>query len=143
SQIETFVLLPSILLVCSAAYAFFFLPRSMPRKVMIIIAFALLYFLFFFSIYVYPVGDKETYLAIIFVLLAMASAIVFFDRRFVFDTFLVLAGIRFLIIYFEVFEDLATTGIGLILAGLVIIGGVVLYAKTRSRIQGFLSEKLK
>ncbi|MEQ8353070.1 MAG: DUF2157 domain-containing protein [Leptospiraceae bacterium] len=143
SGVELGVLLPSILLVCSAAYSFFMLPRTLGRRIMTLITFGLLYFLFFFSFFVYPVGDKSIYLALIFVLLAMSAGITFFDYRFVFDFFLVLAGIRFLIVYFELFEDLATTGIGLIVAGAVIIGGVVLYARSRSRIQSFLQERLK
>ena len=143
SGVEKGVLIPGILLVCSAAYSFFMLPSALSRRIMHLITFGLLYLLFFFSLFVYPVGDKTLYLALIFVLLAMSAAISFFDYRFVFDFFLVLAGIRFLIVYFEVFEDLATTGIGLIIAGLVIIGGVVLYAKSRSRIQQFLQERLK
>lgn len=141
--VEMGVLVPSILLVCSAAYSFFMLPRALSRRIMVLITFALLYFLFFFSIFVYPVGDKSIYLALIFILLAMSAGITFFDYRFVFDFFLVMAGIRFLIVYFELFEDLATTGLGLILAGLVIIGGVVLYTKSRSRIQSYLQERLK
>jgi len=36
-----------------------------------------------------------------------------------------LIGLRFLIIYFQVFGSLATTGIGLIISGLIIIGAVV------------------
>ncbi|MCB1139534.1 MAG: DUF2157 domain-containing protein [Leptospiraceae bacterium] len=143
SNIETWVLISSILLVCAAAYSFFMLPRTLPRRIMVLAAFGFLYLLVFFSIFVYPVGDKFTYLGIIFVILAMCSAIAFFDYRYLFDTFLVIAGIRFLVIYFELFEDLATTGIGLILAGLIIIGGVILYAKSRNRIQEYLKERLK
>ena len=143
SSIETWVLIPSILLVCAAAYSFFMLPRTLPRRIMVLAAFGFLYVLVFFSLFVYPVGDKFTYLGILFVILAMCAAIAFFDYRYLFDTFLVIAGIRFLVIYFELFEDLATTGIGLILAGLIIIGGVILYAKSRSRIQEYLKERLK
>lgn len=143
SGVEKSVLVPGILLICSAAYAFFMLPRTLERKVMILVTIGFLYLLFFMSLFVYPIGDKTLYLAIVFILLSLSAGITFFDYRFVFDTFLVLAGLRFLIIYFELFEDLATTGLGLILAGLIIIGAVIIYAKSRSRIQNYLKERLK
>jgi uncharacterized membrane protein len=49
-----------------------------------------------------------------------------------------LIGLRFLIIYFQVFGSLATTGIGLIVSGLIIIGAVVGWYKSRKQLQAWL-----
>ena len=49
-----------------------------------------------------------------------------------------LIGLRFLIIYFQVFGSLATTGIGLIVSGLIIIGAVVGWYKSRKKVQAWL-----
>lgn len=60
------------------------------------------------------------------------------DRRRLFHLFTLLMGIRFLIVYFQVFEDLATTGFGLIVSGVIIIGVSLLWFKTRDRLEAWL-----
>ena len=52
-----------------------------------------------------------------------------------FHAMTIAVGIRFLIIYFQVFEDLAYTGIGLVISGLVIIGLAVTWFKYRPRLE--------
>lgn len=52
-----------------------------------------------------------------------------------FNLMILLIGIRFLIIYFQVFGSLAYTGFGLIISGLLIIGVVALWYKYSSRIE--------
>jgi uncharacterized membrane protein len=49
-----------------------------------------------------------------------------------------LIGLRFLIIYFQVFGSLATTGMGLIVSGLIIIGAVIGWYKSRKKVQAWL-----
>lgn len=50
-----------------------------------------------------------------------------------FEMMMVLIGIRFLVIYFQVFESLAKTGVGLIVAGLLIVGTTFLWIKYRKK----------
>jgi hypothetical protein len=52
-----------------------------------------------------------------------------------FNAMILLIGIRFLLIYFQVFRSLAYTGLGLIVSGLVIIGFVVVWYKFHSVIE--------
>lgn len=47
-------------------------------------------------------------------------------------------GIRFLIVYFEVLESLAFTGIGLVVSGLIILGATTLWYKSRARIDQWI-----
>ena len=61
------------------------------------------------------------------------------DHRRLFEFCLIAIGIRFLVIYFEIFGSLAATGVGLIAAGLVIIAAVWGYTKLRDRILERLS----
>ena len=53
------------------------------------------------------------------------------DFRKLFNGVTVLVGLRFLLAYFQVFEDLATTGVGLMVSGVMIIGIAVLWFKKR------------
>ena len=54
-----------------------------------------------------------------------------------FNTCLNLIGLRFLIIYFQVFGSLATTGIGLIVSGLIIIGAVIAWYKSHKKLEAW------
>lgn len=54
-----------------------------------------------------------------------------------------LIGLRFLIIYFQVFGSLATTGIGLIVSGLIIIAAVVVWYRSRKKVQAWLGGLLR
>ena len=55
------------------------------------------------------------------------------ERR-LFQWFLFFLGLRFLILYFQAFGGLATTGFGLIISGSLFIGMAVLWNKYRNPI---------
>ena len=55
----------------------------------------------------------------------------------------VLVGIRFLLVYLQVVGSLATTGFGLILSGLVIIGMALLWYKTRTQLASLIGDLVK
>lgn len=68
-------------------------------------------------------------------LLAMGACIfASLHRRGLFNLLMVLLGLRFVILYFQAFGGLATTGVGLIIAGLIIIGFVILWIKYQAKI---------
>lgn len=52
-------------------------------------------------------------------------------------------GIRFLIVYFAVLENLAFTGIGLVVSGLIILGATILWYKSRGRIDRWMGDLVK
>lgn len=58
-----------------------------------------------------------------------------------FEMMMVLIGIRFLVIYFQVFESLAKTGAGLMIAGLLIVGTTLLWIKYRKKFFQFVGAK--
>lgn len=58
-------------------------------------------------------------------------------RLWLFHAMTVLIGIRFLIIYLQVFEDLAYTGAGLVVSGLLIIGFAAAWYKFRPRLEAW------
>jgi uncharacterized membrane protein len=64
-------------------------------------------------------------------------------RQRLFNLLVNLIGLRFLIIYFQVFGSLATTGLGLIISGLVIIGAVVGWYRCRRQVQAWLGGLLR
>lgn len=74
-----------------------------------------------------------TYFIVSTVLLALYFAVR--KRYWLFNAMTIIVGIRFLIIYFQVFQDLAYTGIGLVVSGLVIIGLAVAWYKYRPRLE--------
>ncbi len=57
-------------------------------------------------------------------------------RAALFHTMTVLVALRFLIIYFQVFENLAYTGAGLVAFGLVLMGLAVAWYRSRARLEG-------
>lgn len=74
------------------------------------------------------------FLSITFLLLASFLAGVLGQRK-IFQALVVFIGIRFLIVYFQAMGGLTKTGIGLVISGLVIIGMVYLWLKTRKHIE--------
>lgn len=52
-----------------------------------------------------------------------------------FNAMTLLVGVRFLVVYLQVIKDLALTGLGLVVSGLVIIGVALLWFKTRARVE--------
>ena len=68
-------------------------------------------------------------------LLLLAAWFAARDARRWFNAMTVLVGIRLLIVYLQVIGDLATTGLGLVVSGLVIIGVALLWYRTRARVE--------
>jgi uncharacterized membrane protein len=64
----------------------------------------------------------------------MAVFLASLKERALFQTFLTLLGLRFLILYFQAFGGLARTGFGLILSGMFVIGLGVLWNRYRKPI---------
>lgn len=60
-----------------------------------------------------------------------------------FHAMTILIGIRFLVIYFQVFEDLAYTGLGLVISGLVIVIFAITWYKLRPRIEAWAQELVR
>jgi hypothetical protein len=52
-------------------------------------------------------------------------------------------GARFLIVYFQVFGSLATTGFGLIISGLIIICAAVLWFKKKEKFENWIGDLIK
>ena len=65
------------------------------------------------------------------------------NNKKLFNIITLLVGVRFLVVYFQVFGDLATTGFGLIISGLIIIGVAVLWFKKMDKIENWLGDVIK
>jgi uncharacterized membrane protein len=76
-------------------------------------------------------GPVETILALLLFSFIFSSL----NMKKLFNFMILLIGIRFLVIYFQVFGSLAYTGFGLIISGLLIIGVVILWYKYSSKIE--------
>jgi len=81
------------------------------------------------------------YLIASLLLLAALCAAVGARRLFTLAT--VVVGIRFLLVYLQVVGSLATTGFGLIVSGLVIIGMALLWYKTRTQLAALIGGLVK
>ena len=77
------------------------------------------------------IGPAET----IITLLLFSFIFSALNYKRLFNAMILLIGIRFLLIYFQVFKSLAYTGMGLIISGLVIIGFVVVWYKFHAVIE--------
>lgn len=75
-----------------------------------------------------------------FSMAAIAAALLNSKRFFDFATFFI--SVRFVVAYFEVFGTLTTTGFGLIISGLVILGVLYSWQKMRSRLIKFLGGRV-
>ncbi len=60
-----------------------------------------------------------------------------------FNVIILLIGLRFIIVYFQVFGDLAITGFGLIISGMLIIGISLLWFKKREKLETWLGDILR
>jgi uncharacterized membrane protein len=72
-------------------------------------------------------------------LAAAAAAIA--SRPKLFDVATVVLAIRFIVIYFEVFGSLTTTGVGLIVSGVVIVGIALLWNRGRKAVKELVREQ--
>ncbi len=85
-------------------------------------------------------GSEEIFDSLFFILAALSIAILFLSIGLTgyFEFVMTIAGIRFLIVYFQVFGDMALTGFGLILSGLIIAGSGYLWYKYKERSAGWI-----
>ncbi len=93
------------------------------------------------NIYEYGKFIGALYTVILLVLIGMIFTIR--ENKKLFNTIMLLLGCRFLIIYFQVFRDLATTGLGLIISGILIIAIALLWFKEHNRIEEWFGEIVK
>jgi uncharacterized membrane protein len=84
-------------------------------------------------------GPVETIITLFLFSLIFSS----YNRKRLFNLMILLIGVRFLIVYFQVFESLAYTGFGLIISGLLIIAIVIIWYKYRSKIEKIVRGLLK
>jgi uncharacterized membrane protein len=87
----------------------------------------------YFSFYkiIKTIGPVETIAALL--LFSFIFSALNYKR--IFSMMIILVGIRFLVIYFQVFGSLAYTGFGLIISGLIIIGLVYVWYKYNRKIE--------
>jgi hypothetical protein len=64
------------------------------------------------------------------------------ERRRLFDAAALIIGIRFIVVYFQVFGSLAATGLGLILSGSVILGVAYLWYRYRGQVAAAIQERV-
>lgn len=89
-----------------------------------------------------PVGRHEIIGCALFIAAwgGAATVAAAIERKRLFDLCALVIGIRFVVIYFEVFGSLAATGIGLIISGGVILGTAYLWHKYRGRLARTIRE---
>ncbi len=71
-------------------------------------------------------------------LLLLAALFAARDSRRWFNAMTVLVGARLLLVYLQVIGDLAKTGLGLVVSGLVIIGVALAWYRTRARVEALI-----
>jgi len=90
---------------------------------------------FIASFHINMILPNSSLIYAVFTITILSLMAIFFasiHQRRLFNLLLLLTGIRFLILYFQALGGLATTGIGLIISGLIIIGMTYYWTKYRS-----------
>ena len=91
----------------------------------------------------FPLEGEHPILGCTLFILAWAGAAAIaagMDRKRLFDCAALVIGIRFIVVYFQVFGSLAATGIGLILSGSVILGIAYAWFRFRGKVAKVLKE---
>jgi hypothetical protein len=138
-------IIPEIALLLVAA-ASLLRPDSVSRSQKIVTAALFLVFgIFFFYPMEFPGGFNFPLMnkvagatGFLFVWALAAAAVALAGYRRLFDIASLIIAIRFIVIYFEVFGSLSTTGIGLIFSGVVILAVCGLWSKYRKTVGGML-----
>lgn len=94
----------------------------------------------------YDFEDYGLFLGPLYSVIALCLLAIFFSikgYKRLFHLTTLSTGIRFLIVYFEVLENLAFTGIGLVVSGLIILGATTLWYKSRARIDQWMGGLVK
>lgn len=135
-------LLPAAVFVCLAMAALF-TEKIVPRKEKIIILMMTLLTaapyipLLFQADYEAVRGEHEFFGALYSITMMLLLSVLFIvrDSKRLFNAATLAAGLRFLVVYFQVFKDLAATGFGLIFSGILIIGVAMLWFKQREKLE--------
>lgn len=94
----------------------------------------------------YDLEDYGLFLGPLYSVITLCLIAIFFSiigKKRLFHLTTLTTGIRFLIVYFEVLENLAFTGIGLVVSGLIILGATILWYKSRARIDQWIGGLVK
>lgn len=100
----------------------------------ILLTAALVMFILLFTLPIMKAADLVFAIVALLILTFMAFFFASLKRRSLFQFFLILIGIRLLVLYFQALGGLARTGIGLVIAGALIVAMVVLWSKYRTRL---------
>ena len=150
--IEWFECIP-LIVIASIAYIFLAFASGFRKKEKwIIVAASLLtlcvWFLpkLFWSGGLYDFEEYGQFLGPLYSVITLCLLGIFFSikgQKRLFHLTTLTTGIRFLIVYFEVLESLAFTGIGLVVSGLIILGTTILWYKSRARIDQWIGGLVK
>ncbi len=103
------------------------------QKMLLLVTLAI--FLIPFHLHLFEVRTPIAYAAFTILILGLMSVfLASLKERRLFQWFLFLLGMRFLVLYFQALGGLATTGIGLIISGGMVIGMAVLWNKYRNSV---------
>ena len=143
------LLLPVYILMISSIFVLIFLSDYSRKERNIILSIIIITMLLHLpnfiiaitKIYEFGIFIGALYTIILLILIGMLFTIR--DSKKLFNTVMLLLGCRFLIIYFQVFRDLAATGFGLIVSGILIILIAWLWFKKHDRIEHWFGEMVK
>lgn len=88
--------------------------------------------LIFVILFTLPLTEAGNAISALFILSLMAIFFASLQRRGLFQLFLILIGIRLLVLYFQALGGLALTGVGLVIAGGLMIAMAILWNKYRT-----------
>jgi uncharacterized membrane protein len=140
SSIRVEALIPSLVLVIISAFLFI-MRKDVGNKRKIVFCLLLTFYELIFVLQVFDAREKFWGAFIDIPLLIFAS--IYFlsiDYKRVFSFLSALIGIRFLIVYFQAFGGLATTGFGLILSGILLLVFVKLWIKFNPKFEKWTTE---
>lgn len=132
-SIDTVAYVPGLILATVAIIATWFSRRYRFLQKILLSA-AMLIYLLLFALPIMAASDLVYALITLLILSLMAVFFASLKRRGLFQFFLILVGLRLLILYFQALGGLALTGIGLVIAGILIIAMGVLWNKYRTRL---------
>ncbi len=150
--IEWIELIP-LIVIASIAYILLAFASGFRKKEKWVIAAASLFTLcvwflpkLFWSGSAYDFEDYGPFLGPVYSVITLCLLAIFFSirgQKRLFHLTTLTTGIRFLIVYFDVLESLAFTGIGLVVSGFIILGATTLWYKSRTRIDQWIGGLVK
>lgn len=113
--------------------------RMRLRALQIALVFAAIYALFPFLL---KIGKHDFIGTVLFLIYCFICAIAaaLNERRRLFDLITIIIGVRFIIVYFEVFGSLTQTGVGLIISGAAIIFCTYIWHRYRRGLESWIKE---